>query len=323
MSHVDQQAVTDVISLMKSHFGELTVKRGKKHRFLGMNIEINKDRNIEIEMKEQLLEAISMFEQVNDSKVSEIVTTPACPRLREINLECPRLCSKKQEVFHSIVAKLLWIMKRSRPDLETAVGFLCTRVAKSDENDWTKLRRVVAYINCTIDDIRVICATSLTDIYTWIDDAYAVNPDMKSQTGGAISLGMGVLHAKSTKQKLNVKSFTEAKLAGSREYLPYYLWLLIFMSIQGYTIKNNVLYQDNQSTILILKSGRNSCTGNSRHVHIRYFVVKDRIDKKEVKAEYCPYLQMLADFLTKPLQGQLFPKFKEVLMGHKPIAILR
>ena len=41
MSHVDPQVVTDVISLMKSHFGELTVTRGKKHRFLGMNIEIN------------------------------------------------------------------------------------------------------------------------------------------------------------------------------------------------------------------------------------------------------------------------------------------
>ena len=54
VSHVDLQVVTDVIDLMKSHFRELTVTRGKKHRFLGMNIEINKDRKIGIEMKEQL-----------------------------------------------------------------------------------------------------------------------------------------------------------------------------------------------------------------------------------------------------------------------------
>ena len=38
----------------------------------------------------------------------------------------------------------------------------------------------------TIDDVRVIDACSLTDIYTWIDDSYAVNPDMKSQTGGCV-----------------------------------------------------------------------------------------------------------------------------------------
>ena len=169
----------------------------------------------------------------------------------------------------------------------------------------------------------MIGASSLIDIFTWIDAAYAVNPDMKSQTGGAISLGVGVLHAKSSKQKLNVKSSTEAELVGNSEYLPYNLWLLNFMSMQGYTIKNNVLYQDNQSTILMLKNGRNSCTGNSRHIHIRYFFVKDRVDKKEVKIEYCPSLDMLADFFTKPLQGKLFLKFKEVLMGHKPITSLK
>ena len=73
----------------------------------------------------------------------------------------------------------------------------------------------------------------------------------------------------------------------------------------------------------MLKNGRNSCTGNSRHIHIRYFFVKDRVDKKEVKIEYCPSLDMLADFFTKPLQGKLFLKFKEVLMGHKPITSLK
>ena len=138
-----------------------------------------------------------------------------------------------------------------------------------------------------------------------------------------MSLGVGVLHAKSGKQKLNVKSSTESELVGCSDYIPYNLWLLMFMHMQGYFIKDNVLYQDNQSTILMLKNGRNSCTGNSRHIHIRYFFVKDRIDKKEIRVEYCPSLLMLADFFTKPLQGQLFIKFKEVLMGWKPITTLK
>ena len=323
VSHADPSVVTDVIELMKTHFGDLTVTRGKEHRFLGMNIKINKDKNIEIEMKDQLLEAVHMFEQAESSEVNDTVTTPARPRLRDVNPECTQLGSDKQDAFHSMVAKLLWIMKRARPDLETAIAFLCSRVSKSDEDDWLKLKRVIAYVKCTIDDVRVIGASSLADIYTWIDAAYAVNPDMKSQTGGCMSLGVGVLHAKSNKQKLNVKSSTEAELVGTSEYIPYNLWLLMFMHMQGYTIKNNILYQDNQSTILMLKNGRNSCTGNSRHIHIRFFFVKDRIDKKEVKIEYCPSLSMLADFFTKPLQGQLFLKFKRVLMGHAPLSTLK
>ena len=94
------------------------------------------------------------------------------------------------------------------------------------------------------------------------------------------------------------------------------------MDEQGYTVKNNILFQDNQSTILMLKNGRNSCTGNSRHVNIRYFFVKDRIEKKEVRVEYCPTEIMLADFFTKALQGRLFLLFRSVIMGYQPISIL-
>ena len=116
-------------------------------------------------------------------------------------------------------------------------------------------------------------------------------------------MGVGVIHAKSNKQQLNVKSSTEIELVGNIGYIPYNLWLIHFLSEQGYEIKDNILYQDNQSTISMLKNGRNSCTGNSRHIDIRYFFVADRIDKKEVKVEYCPSSSIPADIFTKPLQG--------------------
>ena len=38
----------------------------------------------------------------------------------------------------------------------------------------------------------------------------------------------------------------------------------------GYKIVDNMIYQDNQSAILMEKNGRNSCTGNSCHVDDRY-----------------------------------------------------
>ena len=39
--------------------------------------------------------------------------------------------------------------------------------------------------------------------------------------------------------------------------------------------------------------------------------------------QYCPTEQMLADFFTKPLQGSLFRKFWDVIMGHKHIDSLK
>ena len=82
-----------------------------------------------------------------------------------------------------------------------------------------------------------------------------------------------------------------------------------FLDSQGYGVKENVLYQDNQSAIRLEVNGRNSCTGNSRHISIRYFFVKDRVEKGEVSIKHCPSIYMLADYFTKPLQGSVFRSF--------------
>jgi hypothetical protein len=122
---------------------------------------------------------------------------------------------------------------------------------------------------------------------------------------------------KSSKQKLNTKSSTEAELVGASDYLPYPIWGKKFLEGQGYTLKENIFYQDNQSTMRFEKNGRKSCGANSRrHIAIRYFWIKDRLGIENIDVRYCPTAQMLADFFTKPLQGSLFRKLKAVIMGH-------
>ena len=66
-------------------------------------------------------------------------------------------------------------------------------------------------------------------------------------------------------------------------------------------------------------NGSNSCTGNSRHINIRYFFVKDRLDKWEVTIEYCQTKMMLADYFTKPLRVKVFKILRDFIMGYKPI----
>ena len=159
-------------------------------------------------------------------------------------------------------------------------------------------------------------------LHTYVDVAYAVHVDMRSQTGGVLSLGHGTFGQKSIKQKLNTKSSTEAEVVGVADILPYNIWLRNFLESQGYILTENILYQDNQSAIKMEKNGRRSCTGNSRHISVRYFFVKDRVDKKEVSIKYCPSNYMLADYFTKPVQGKLFRCLRAVIMGHKPISWL-
>ena len=56
------------------------------------------------------------------------------------------------------------------------------------------------------------------------------------------------------------------------------------------------------------EKGRLSCTDNSRHIDIRYFFTKNRVDKKAITIQHCKTKDMTADYFTKPQQGQLFRK---------------
>ena len=55
-----------------------------------------------------------------------------------------------------------------------------------------------------------------------------------------------------------------------------------FMESQGYLIKNNVLYQDNKSTILLAKNGRISAGKASKHIKNRFFLITDKIAQEEL-----------------------------------------
>ena len=138
---------------------------------------------------------------------------------------------------------------------------------------------------------------------------------MKSHTGGTFSLGKGSVYSLSQKQRLNTKSSTEAELVGVDDGMPLVVWTRNFITAQGYKVKDNVVYQDNQSAMLLEKNGRASSGRRTRHIDIRYFFVTDRVKHGEMRIEYCPTGDMVADFFTKPLQGSLFRKLRAIILN--------
>ena len=118
-----------------------------------------------------------------------------------------------------------------------------------------------------------------------------------------MSLGWGTIHSKSRKQILNTVSSNEAEIVGVGDYFPRNIHITMLLEQLCYCMRSNLLMQDNQSAMRMERNGKASTTGNSRHVHIRYFFMKDRVNKGEVDLQYCPTLEMLEYFFTKPLQG--------------------
>jgi hypothetical protein len=130
-----------------------------------------------------------------------------------------------------------------------------------------------------------------------------------------MTYGGGAPITMSRKQKLNTRSSTEAELVGVDDAINMVLWTRLFLEAQGYAIARNILMQDNQSSILLERNGKRSSTKRTRAINIRYFFVTDQVEKGALEIEYCPTGDMISDFMTKPLQGALFAKFKRAIMG--------
>ena len=128
-------------------------------------------------------------------------------------------------------------------------------------------------------------------------------------------MGRGYPISASTKQKLNTRSSTESELVGVDDLMPSILWTRQFLEAQGYGVRENIVLQDNRSAILLEKNGKASSSKRTKHINIRYFFVTDMIKKGKMSVEWCPTDDMVADFWTKPTQGALFARHRDLVMG--------
>lgn len=315
ISHVDVGMVDDFIAQLEEEFGKetpLNKSRGKVHDYLGMILDFTNPGEVSVSMVDYIKTILHDMPQDMVGKAA----TPAAGHLFTVNEVDPVLLDKEHaETFVHMVMQLLYLSQRARPDIRTAVSFLCGRLQQPDGDDYKKLARVVKYLQATIDLPLVLSGDKGKGVRWWVDASFAVHPDMKGHTGGTMSLGKGSAYSTSSKQKLVSRSSTESEVIGVYDVMPQVLWTGHFLGAQGIDVTDTILYQDNMSSILLEKNGRSSSTKRTRHMNIRYFFVKDQVDSKTVKIEHCPTGDMLADFFTKPLQGHLFRKLRDQIMN--------
>jgi histone deacetylase 1/2 len=296
-----------VEDLLRRIFKTITVKRGIIHNYLGMEWSFQDAGQVKVTMQGFIREVTQAM------GITSTALTPASNTLfdrREVEL----LPVREKELFHSTVAKILYLSKRVRPDILLSVSYLTTRVQSPDVDDQRKLLRVLQYLHGT-SEIGVVLRPGLNPVLVLsIDASYGVHSDGKSHSGMTISYGKGSILAQSTKQKLVVKSSTEAELVALSDKAGLGLWCQNFLNDQGLNISSVVIKQDNQSTIALIEKGR-STSEKTRHVNIRYFWIKDRIDNGNLKVEYQATEDMVADVLTKPLQGDKFVILRNKLLN--------
>jgi len=308
ISCVDPEGVNSVIQELERVYTKVNVFRGPVLDYLGMDLDFSTPGVVKIGMKTMI---DAMLDELN---IEGTVKTPAGNYLFSVSEHGEELGKEDKERFHSVVAKLLYIAKRGRPDILTAVSFLSTRVLAPTKEDEGKLMRVLRYLNGTRDLVLTLGGSEGMVIVAFVDASFAVHVDGKGHTGQMITVGGGAVYIRSSKQKMVAKSSTEAELIAISDGLAMVLWTRNFLEAQGFKMGPATLHQDNKSTIVLAEKGR-SVSGRTRHISIRYFFVKDKIDSNEVRVVHTRTEDMVADFFTKPLQGSLFIKHRATVLN--------
>ena len=309
--HVDDLLITTktdenyfwLAAMLKAEFGEVTEQIEEKINYLGMIIE-NVNNGLEI----------SMSVMVNDilEGVTGTAVSPAHEDLFEVS-ESPLLNEMDRDYFHSTVAKLLYLSGKIRNDLLLAVSFLCTRVTCATDDDMKKLIRVLKYLNDTKDRNIFLSNSPINKVYGMVDASFAAHSDAKSHTGLAIFLEDAVVMAKSSKQKIVTKDSTEAELVGLADKFSEITSIWDFLTSQGLNIGTPTIYQDNKSTIRWTENSSKKL--RNKYMSVRQELVKQGIKNGDFVIEYLETENMVADILTKPLQGALFRKLRGLLSG--------
>jgi hypothetical protein len=160
----------------------------------------------------------------------------------------------------------------------------------------------------------VLQGSEKAGVFAYVDASYGVHPDLKSHTGSTISIGKGPVHCKSSTQKINTKSSTEAELIALSDSSNQIIWTRNFLLAQNYSIDEAQIYEDNKSTIEMVKNGKSN-SDRTKHIAARFYFIADRASSKEIKLVYMPTDDMIADILTKPLQGRKFIILRRLLLN--------
>jgi hypothetical protein len=214
LSHKDSKVNDQFDKWLQENYGEhgeVAIHRGKKHDYLGMELDFSEKGKVKIGMTEYVESMLEVFPE--KLKSTDTAVTPASDGLFNEGQE-KKLNEERADVYHTMVAKALFLCKSARPDIQPTIAVLCTQVKGPNEAGWAKIVRLMKYLNGTRELKLTLSADNLHCIKWYVDASFAVHPDCKSHTGATMSYGDGdgAVQSISRKQKLNTKSSTESEL---------------------------------------------------------------------------------------------------------------
>eukprot|EP00590_Aulacoseira_subarctica_P002999 CAMPEP_0172416062 /NCGR_PEP_ID=MMETSP1064-20121228/2499_1 /TAXON_ID=202472 /ORGANISM="Aulacoseira subarctica , Strain CCAP 1002/5" /LENGTH=671 /DNA_ID=CAMNT_0013153423 /DNA_START=324 /DNA_END=2338 /DNA_ORIENTATION=+ len=304
----DESEINRLHEVFVQEYQWITMEIASTHSYLGMQIEFYK--------KHAAINMVHFVEKLLATSGEENLREFSCPATKDIftvEADSEPLSETERKQFHTNVAKLLYLSKRARPDILTAAGYLCTRVTRATAQDKVKLRRVLGYLKRTKKQVLILKIGDLRKLTAFIDAAFASHPDAKSQTGIAVFMGRALVFAASRKQKCVTKSPTDSELVALSDNIHFVELFNEFMAfITNTNLEKPLIYEDCKAVISLVTEGGGVV--RTKHLRVRMELCKEALKENKFTLQYISTKNMLADGLTKALEGADFITFAGKLL---------
>ncbi|KAL1360494.1 hypothetical protein AAHE18_04G180600 [Arachis hypogaea] len=261
-----------------------------------LGIEILRDRSqgiLRLSQKNYIEKILSRYGMENCRPMD----TPVAKGDKFSLKQCPKndleRTAMHDKPYASALGSLMYAQVCTRPDISFVVGVLGRYLSNPDMDHWTAVKRVMRYLKRTKDYMLTYRRSENLEIIGYSDFDFVGCQDSRRSTSGCIFiLAGGAIAWKSNKQTLVASSTMEAEYVACFEASKHGMWL------------RNFIFCDNKSAVLY--SNNNKSLTKLKHIDIKFLVVKEKIQEKQISIEHIGTECMLADPLTKGLIPKVF-----------------
>jgi len=292
-----QSQIKNIINIIKKNFK--VSKCSEVDYLLGINVE-KKNNNYFISQTQLINDILQKFKVTNIRKAK----TPCTDENGLTKDNTPF----DKTTFKSAVGSLTYLSRCTRPYISYAIGKAARKAENPTMNDWKKVINILKYLNYTKN--YKIEYKGKGEILAYTDSDLAGDPvDRKSTSGCIILMNKDPICWQSKKQSVVATSTAEAEYIATGECIKKALWIRNIL-IELFNIKKPIkILTDNLASKTTIENGE--INNKLKHIDIKYHFNYDNIKNNKVLMEYINTKEMLADPLTKNINGSKMTQFTD------------
>jgi hypothetical protein len=265
---------------------------------LGIHFQWNSDGSLTLSQSQFIQQKLDMFKRHIGPG---IVSTPLPMNVQEILRDCETSKERDRSFpYRSMVGAVMYSMIGTRPDLAHALSVVSRHQEDPKIGHCNLVRHIYKYLRGNDRGLLFKPSKGPIELIGYADAAYANNEKAKSTSGYLMEINDCLVSWNSHAQPIVALSSTEAELISAVSACQEIIWFKQLLSDLTYPQGTVVLMEDNEACIKLSKYPSQNHK-RTKHFDVRYYWIREAIERGDFNLEYCPTKSQLADILTKTL----------------------